>query len=213
MALNTCCPAGYVFVDSNGVYIDPTTGIATTLRDKVSQYNTCWQVQYAANIAYGVPVSTIPCGCCPPNYGLVSDSGYLSLISGNVILAGLQYANKCVSYANFATNTTPGDCPCCPDGFIYNAGFNTCVSIVNGAGEISSTIPCIHCAPCLDPPPPPPCPDCGNEALPISFQLNTISKVCTDCPVQDELQIHNQKLISFMPNLLLDPLINFILRQ
>ena len=74
MATNTCCPKGYIYIDSTGHYSDPDPAIGSGMITNTPPdpfFNTC--ATFANRNAMGVwviPSDTppIPCSCCPPNF-------------------------------------------------------------------------------------------------------------------------------------------------
>lgn len=216
MAAPLCCPDTYVYVYSDGTYIDPNSGATVSPVNFVgigySNSLPCYHVQ--ANTIYGFPpLAAIACTtCCPINYGLVNIDGYISGIAGNTIFAGKTYAGKCLSYRDFQTTTPPGVCPCCPTGYIYNVGGNFCTSISKGGQDSTSPIPCIVCD-CPAPLPPPVCDSCSNPSLPISFTEDTTTKGCIECGEDDSPRPSDSSQINaFIAGELIDPVIIFKLK-
>lgn len=211
MALNIqCCSVGYTFVDVNGYFINPITGITQLVGayNPSFIYNQCFVLQTGAYTLASPGIASIPCACCPPNYGLVNQDGYVSLLAGNVVLAGTFAAGKCISFSNFNITVDAGDCPCCPDGYVYNSIIDECVNILLGAKDLTPTVPCIPCI-CISIPPPV-CSDCiDNQGDRIVLNFNSSIKQCTECSVIGEPIGLGTCADSFIPIQLLDPIINF----
>lgn len=189
----TCCPDGYIYVDSTGYYYDSVFGYIAVINPGVVS-GRCAQF---FNRGFGQnPVDPIDCPCCPAgsNWDLKFGS--------------------CVDVAGNITSDVP--CPCCPDGFIFynfsNAAYPNGICAkppVFRNSDATPTIPCISCD-CVAPPERE-CADCGTAGLPITFSLNSAIKNCTSCTPADE---NNPPCIgTFLSSLYTDPVINFTLKN
>lgn len=172
-------------------------------------------------------MSVAVANCCPPGpngqtYGYVNSLGNFYNVFTGTYMQMLTWTGgpvsavygKCVlhqaSPAGYGEPANPIDCPCCPDPYVYVNGFG-CTDLPNLKTRVDS-IPCISCiCPDPDPPlPPAPCVGCESNAIHTSFVFDPTIKNCIDCNKQGEPRLTNDpKLNAFMPDFMIDPVINF----
>lgn len=127
---------------------------------------------------------------------------------------------ECVGDMPPYETTSPIECPCCPEGYIYKNTYlpplwpnGFCIPDRPNVSNLEavSTIPCIDCN-CSDYEPVG-CADCGSGGIHIAFDSDPTVKQCTDCEPVDENNPPG-KIQSFLNPLYLDPVIaNFKLRN
>lgn len=145
---DTCCPLGYVYVDSTGTYSDPSLGTFT-----VTNYNgttvispiltKCIRAQTVN--AFGAPLDPNPCPCCPT--GMTFSSYTQTCFDPN---SAIVYATIPCIPCVCVTPPPPPPCVGCQEGngihvsFSFNDRVKQCINCVPD-GSIPISDPKLNC--------------------------------------------------------------------
>ena len=197
-----CCPAGYTYASTTGMCVmdgvpknttrpvpciscncitpsNPGCPVCTTSAKPIN-FNYDFSIKECNKVV--LPPTTT---CCPQYQIYVDSDGYFN--SPLPFPPGLYqisnspttpFLNTCVIMDNWkfavAVPNSPGpiDCPCCPDGYLYDTVKQLCVNL---AGGTTGTAPCSGCGCCdedleNEPSPSP----CEAKFMPIQYAIPNI---------------------------------------